>query len=80
MQKAVVIGIVTVFALFFATICYVQFMNHDKPHVYSAKEVYVIECSKRGGNPVVSDGRDYSGDKDVDIQDYKCEGESDVHN
>ena len=80
MNRNVVIGLVAIFAMLFFTICYVQFMNHDKPHVYSAEEVYAIECSKRGGDPVNKTGWDYSGDKELHVEEYKCEGEPDVRN
>ena len=65
MNRNVVIGLVAIFAMLFFTICY---------------EVYAIECSKRGGDPVNKTGWDYSGDKELHVEEYKCEGEPDVRN
>lgn len=82
MKGAVVftIGIVLVFAMLFGCISYTSYVNRNKEHVYTAEEVFAMECAKRGGNPVTKVGKDWEGDKSVDINEFKCEGVADVRN
>lgn len=82
MKETVVtaISVVLCFAIFFGTISFRAYVNRNKEHVYSASELFVIECAKRGGNPATKTGSDYEGDKSLDIKEFKCEGATDVHN
>ena len=74
------ITVVAVFGIIFGSISYNNYITRNKEHVYSAQETFTIECAKRGGNPTVKDGRDWSGDQSVDVKEYKCEGATDVRN
>lgn len=62
------------FSILVSGVCYDVYINRNKEHVYSSEEVFSMNCSKRGGNPSIENGHDYTGDKDVRIQSYKCEG------
>lgn len=76
----VCITIVAVFAIVFGSISYNVHTNRDKPHVFTAEEIFATECSKRGGNPTIKNGKDWEGEKSLDVKEYKCEGVNDVHN
>lgn len=82
MKTAIVVttGVVLFFAMLFGSISYNSYVNRNKEHVYTAQEVYAIECAKRGGNPTTREGRDYSNDQNVGVQEFKCEGATDVRN
>lgn len=69
----VVICVVGVAIAIASTIIGVHYINRDKVHVPSKEEAFIIACAKRGGNAKIEDGKDYAGDKNVDIKDYKCE-------
>ena len=45
-------------------------ITKNKPHVPTTNEIFITNCSERGGDPVVT--RDW-GDTDS-VQTYKCEG------
>lgn len=74
------ITVVAVFAIVFGSISYNANINRDKPHVFTAEEIFATECSKRGGNPTIKTGSDWEGDKSLNVEEYKCEGASDVRN
>ena len=76
----ITIGLVLCVAMIIGNASYVSYVNRNKEHVYSAEELFAIECGKRGGNPSTETGSDFSGEKNVQIQQYKCEGATDVHN
>ena len=48
-----------------------NYVNRDKPHVYSADELYSMDCSKKGGNVVSKSGRGGDG---IYIDEKSCEG------
>lgn len=77
---AVITGILIFVAIIVGGISYNNYINRNKEHVYTAAEIYSIECAKRGGNPTVRDGKDWAGERSVDLKEYKCEGATDVRN
>lgn len=77
---AVIIGILLFVAIIVGGISYNNYINRNKEHVYTAQETYAIECAKRGGNVITETGRDTAGSKDVRVQEFKCEGATDVRN
>lgn len=82
-MKATVIvcaTVVTVAAIVFGSISLNVYVTRDKVHVYTPEETFSIECSKRGGNPRMEVGNDYTGEKEISIKEFKCEGVNDVHN
>lgn len=77
---AVVIGVVIIFAMLFGTISYSNYINRYKTPVPSAEEIFTKSCVERGGNPKTETGSDYTGDKQVRVNEFTCEGVSDVRN
>lgn len=75
MKELIVIGSVVVLVALIITggVSYSKYIDRNKEHIYNTEEVYANECSKRGGNPTTKVGNDYSGDKSVTVQEYKCE-------
>ncbi len=47
-----------------------NYHNRDRPHVYSADELYIQECAKKGGNYVKKSG---TGSDGIYINEKRCE-------
>lgn len=69
-----VIGFLLFVGILCGAISYNSYINRNKEHVYTAEEVFAIECAKRGGNPSTKTGNDYAGEQNTDTQEFKCEG------
>lgn len=68
--------VVIAFGILVAGIVANSYINRGKDPVPSAEEIFTSECSRRGGNPVTRVGWDDA----IHVQEYKCEGVSDVRN
>ena len=64
-----ILTIIAVVAIIVGGVCYVNYVNRFKPHVYSADEIYAQQCAKKGGNPITRRGYDDG----IYVQEYKCE-------
>ncbi len=82
MRTEAMIGIVivTIAGMLFATISYTNYLNRDKPHVFTAEEIFKTECAKRAGNPTIKEEHEATGSNTGDVTEYKCEATNDIHN
>lgn len=71
---AIIVGVLLVVGMIVGGVSYNTYLNRDKPHVFTPEEIFATECAKRGGNPKTEVGSDYTGDKSVEVKEYKCEG------
>lgn len=64
-----IIGILLFTAIITSGICYTNYIERNKPYVYTAQEIFSNECSRKGGNVQTKEGWDDT----IYIQEYKCE-------
>lgn len=68
-------------AIITAGVSYNAYTNRNRPHVFTAEEIFVTECAKRGGNPITKEGSKMSNeDGRINTQEYTCEGVNNVRN